>query len=684
MAFTVSIDRTTSPVAEGEQLDVTAAVENTGADPAQKEVALTVGDSVRDSVSVNLEDSQSKTVTLTWQTRDGDAGEYGAAVSSPDDTDTAVVAVQAATEVSVSITGTNAPVTEGETLYVDVQAQNLKGGTIAQTIVASLSDPKHDKIQDKTADSARLVLDPNETVERALSIPAAAYREGNDATYEREIWVGSETDTASTTVTVRKPSQFDVTVDSTNAPVAEGEPLEVTATVENTGGESGAVTAALAAKEWVNTISNSVTAALAAKQYVNSISNAGSIAGGGDDNSSDAWKEERFWGGGPFSDSNGLDLDPGQSEQVTLAWDTAPGDEGEHVINAVAIPPWERDEWDGPVFSVSGKGETIEIPSWNQSRAGSDPTTVTISERPPQTPRFDVSIDSTNAPVEEGEDLEVTATVENTGGEGGPATVALASKNYNNSISNAGSISGGPFIDTTTKATDGPVADSTGLTLPPGENRTVTLSWKTVPGDAGDRVVGVSAIPPWEEDEWDGPVFSITEAGGEQHVEALGSVSPAQVGGDATVVAVDRHGPMKTGRFEVQIDDVEVPGWQSVTIPSRSTEQGEYREGNDADYEKKVWGQTSFDDLEMERGVKPGDTRLYDWTKDIQAGNADSGRKEIAVILLDEEGAEQIRWEFQDAWIKQYDPPELDASADGDIAIESITVAYDKMERKEQ
>ncbi len=203
--------------------------------------------------------------------------------------------------------------------------------------------------------------------------------------------------------------------------------------------------------------------------------------------------------------------------------------------------------------------------------------------------------------------------------------------------------------------------------------------------------------------------------------------------------AVDRHGPMKTGLFEVQIDDVEVKGWQSVTIPGVSVEQGDYREGNDASdeettqsnhniryveenviietengkdvniiqektgvadpdvtdefgnpvpvtlewstsegdageytltifmpdgtpvraktvtipgksieqdeyrdgndatHEKKTWGQVTFDDLEMERGVKLGATELHDWIKDIQAGKADEGRKEIAVKLLDEE-----------------------------------------------
>lgn len=145
----------------------------------------------------------------------------------------------------------------------------------------------------------------------------------------------------------------------------------------------------------------------------------------------------------------------------------------------------------------------------------------------------------------------------------------------------------------------------------------------------------------------------------------------------------DRHGPVRTGRFKVEIDEVEVPGWRTVTIPSSSTEQGEYREGNEPDHEKKLWGQTTYDDLEMERGVQPGDTAVFDWRQSVIEGRVDNGRKEVAVTLMDEEGQPQIRWEFTNAWIKDYDPPDLDASADGDVATESVTVAFDKMVRAE-
>lgn len=153
----------------------------------------------------------------------------------------------------------------------------------------------------------------------------------------------------------------------------------------------------------------------------------------------------------------------------------------------------------------------------------------------------------------------------------------------------------------------------------------------------------------------------------------------------ATIRAMpDRHGPMRTGRFEVQIDDVEVAGWQSVTIPSSSTEQGEYREeGKRSETEQLVFpGGDDLPDLAMERGVKPGDDRIFEWRRDVIRGG-DEGRKEITVILTDEKGEPVMRWRFREARVKDYDPPELDASADGDVATESITVAYDRMVREE-
>ena len=135
---------------------------------------------------------------------------------------------------------------------------------------------------------------------------------------------------------------------------------------------------------------------------------------------------------------------------------------------------------------------------------------------------------------------------------------------------------------------------------------------------------------------------------------------------------VDRHGPLRAGRFRVEIDDVEISGWQSVTIPSSSTEQS-----------GDGWGDTVFQNLQMERGIAGADTELYDWREAVVADDEDNGFKEIVVILMDEEGEDILSWTFHDAWLSYYDPPDLDASADGAVATERVSIVYDSMERQE-
>lgn len=41
---------------------------------------------------------------------------------------------------------------------------------------------------------------------------------------------------------------------------------------------------------------------------------------------------------------------------------------------------------------------------------------------------------------------------------------------------------------------------------------------------------------------------------------------------------------------------------------------------------------------------------LYNWRKMIEQGKVSSVRKNIAVILIDEEGNDAAKWEFTNAW----------------------------------
>ncbi|MEF8782831.1 MAG: phage tail protein [Haloarculaceae archaeon] len=145
-------------------------------------------------------------------------------------------------------------------------------------------------------------------------------------------------------------------------------------------------------------------------------------------------------------------------------------------------------------------------------------------------------------------------------------------------------------------------------------------------------------------------------------------------------------GPLRTGLFEVEIDGVGVSGFKRIDIPSSRTKQVEYREGKDPDHQRKLWGQTLYDDLVMERGAKKDDTTLHDWRQSVIQGKMEEARKTVAVIIQDEVGEQTLRYEFTECWPKEYDPPTLETGAQGgqgNVATETLTCVFNEMKRSQ-
>jgi CARDB. len=99
--FAVSIAETTTPV-EGEQLNITAEITNTGDVETTQTIELSAGALGTDSTNVTLGGGTATNVTLGVVTGSGDAGEYTATVSSADDADTENVTVLAPANFAVS------------------------------------------------------------------------------------------------------------------------------------------------------------------------------------------------------------------------------------------------------------------------------------------------------------------------------------------------------------------------------------------------------------------------------------------------------------------------------------------------------------------------------------------------------------------------------------------------------
>lgn len=82
--------------------------------------------------------------------------------------------------------------------------------------------------------------------------------------------------------------------------------------------------------------------------------------------------------------------------------------------------------------------------------------------------------------------------------------------------------------------------------------------------------------------------------------------------------AVDRFGRPTAANISVNLP----AGFQSVTIPTASTDMVEYREGSMI-YTRKQAGIPSFDDITMMRGVSRQDSSFFDWMRQVLEGTGE-------------------------------------------------------------
>ena len=145
-------------------------------------------------------------------------------------------------------------------------------------------------------------------------------------------------------------------------------------------------------------------------------------------------------------------------------------------------------------------------------------------------------------------------------------------------------------------------------------------------------------------------------------------------------MAADRNDPYGNYRFRLEIDGIIQAGFSEVTIPDSSCEAVDVRAGTDLLHFRKRAGLTKYGNLVLKWGITDS-MELYEWRRKIEQGLIRDNRKNIAVILLDDDGSDKARWEFSSAWPSKYDAPDMNAKG-SEVAVESIEIAFEKMERK--
>lgn len=188
-SYEITVTGTNSPILSGNTLDVYADVVNNGG-AGTETVTLDVGGSQRDSASISLGINGSTNRTFSWNTSGGDDGTYTATVSSPSNSGSSGVEINGP-EFSVTITGTNSPVTARGTLNVTADVTN-NGGAGTETVTLDVGGSQRD--------SSPLFLGINENDSYTLS------------------WNTSESDVGSYTATYNSPSSSDTTSVSVEIP----------------------------------------------------------------------------------------------------------------------------------------------------------------------------------------------------------------------------------------------------------------------------------------------------------------------------------------------------------------------------------------------------------------------------------------------------------------------------------
>ena len=141
----------------------------------------------------------------------------------------------------------------------------------------------------------------------------------------------------------------------------------------------------------------------------------------------------------------------------------------------------------------------------------------------------------------------------------------------------------------------------------------------------------------------------------------------------------ERKDPYRNFRFLVEIDSIIQAGFSDATIPDSTSDVIEYREGNEPPYARKLLGLAKHGAFTLKWGITDS-MELCNWRKLVEQGKMKTARKNLAVILMDEEGNPASRWEFGGAWPSKYDAPDLTAKGN-DVAIETLEIAFETMQR---
>jgi hypothetical protein len=589
--FNVSIDSTNSPVTEGETLDVTANVTNNGTAGGTQTVTLDLDNTQVASQSVQLSADESKTVTLSYTTGSNDVGQPTATVTTDNDTASTTVDINSGSSPAnfdVGITNVDGAVTAGDTVTVDYEVENTGDQSATQDIVFSVGGTTVET-------DASVSLNGGETATGTFT-----YTTQSSDTPDITVEVASDDDTASSTVTVNEPGNavFDVTSVSAPDQVVEGDTIDVDATIENTGDADGTQTVEL--QVGGTTVTSQSVQLSAGSSTTVTLSYQTDSSDIGDLDLTVATEDASQTVTTSVADDASFDISiasdvtddsviAGSVADVVVDIENVGTGEGTETVTLSA----GGEQLDSQTVTLAaGATTSVEFTvDTDQTDVGdlgivvegssdSASTTITVEEQPDEA-SFDVTITDTNGPVTVGDDVSVTATVEN-----------------------VGELQETKQVDLVVRGT---VRDSQNLTLAGSESTTVTFSY-TTDDDDPPSIDAVVESP----DDSDSETVTV-ERPGTFEVSINSTNEPVTASDDLEVdVSVENVGDTQTTEtVELQFGG-ETAGSTDVTLAAGESTVTSFTVGLDASDEGENLLEAVSDNDSSTTRVTVGATAYFD------------------------------------------------------------------------
>lgn len=141
----------------------------------------------------------------------------------------------------------------------------------------------------------------------------------------------------------------------------------------------------------------------------------------------------------------------------------------------------------------------------------------------------------------------------------------------------------------------------------------------------------------------------------------------------------DRRDPFRSFNFAVEIDGLTRMGFRECSGLDASQDPIEYREGTEALTVRKLPGLNKYSNITLKWGMTD-DAEMWEWRKKAMTGKVE--RKNGSIVLLDDTGAEKMRWNFREAWPTKWTGPSFNATGN-EVAIETLEIVHEGLELQE-